>query len=117
MAWIAVGVAVATALLVMLTLAVTANRVSWREVGFEVVSPELTTATFEVFAPPGATVRCQVRATDTSFVDVGQVDVDLGPVPRQGLRRTVEIRTLAEASSASVRRCVRAESSDQSGVS
>ncbi len=77
----------------------------WREVSF-VVGPREVQLTFEVYGEEGDMVRCQVRASDERFADVGQVDVDLGPLPARGQSRTVTVRTVAPATSASVRTCV-----------
>ncbi len=82
------------------------HEVRWRDVGFEVVSPEQVQVRFEVYGRVGDEVRCQVRATDARYSDVGQVDVDLGPLEARAERVSVELRTLGEASSASVRTCV-----------
>ena len=89
------------------TTAVLSDQVRWRDVGFDVVSPERVLVTFEVYADAGDRVRCQVRAADTRYGDVGQVEVDLGPLPARGQLQTVEVRTVAPAVSASVRTCVR----------
>ncbi len=82
------------------------HEVRWRDVGFQVVSPGQVRVTFEVYGRDGDQVRCQVRAADARYGDVGQVEVDLGPLTGAGEQVTVEVRTLAEASSASVRTCV-----------
>lgn len=82
------------------------HEVRWRDVAFDVVSPEVVRVTFEVYGREGDLVRCQVRAADARYSDVGQLDVDLGPLPAPGERTTVDVRTLGEASSASVRTCV-----------
>ena len=100
-----VGVALAGSALVMVSLGVLDSDARWREVSFA-TAPEEVELTFEVFAGEGETVRCQVRATDERFADVGQLDVDLGPLPAQGTSRTVTIRTVSPATSASVRACV-----------
>ena len=82
------------------------HEVRWRDVGFDVVSEEQVRVTFEVYGREGDEVRCQVRAADARYGDVGQTDVDLGPLPGRGEQVTVDVRTLGEASSASVRTCV-----------
>ena len=81
------------------------HEVRWRDVSFDVVSAELVTVTCEVSGREGAAVRCQGRAADARYGDVGQLDVDLGPLAAAGESATVEVRTLGRASSASVRTC------------
>ena len=99
-----VGVALAAGALVTVSLGVLDSEVRWREVSF-VTEADQVELTFEVFAREGDTVRCQVRATDERYADVGQADVDLGPLPARGVSRTVTIRTVSPATSASVRAC------------
>ena len=103
----AVGVLVVGLAFASVTASVLDREVRWRDVSFDVVSAEQVRVTFEVYGAEGDLVRCQVRATDTRYSDVGQLDVDLGPLPRRGEQVTVEVRTLATAVSASVRTCVR----------
>lgn len=102
----AVGVLVVGLAFASVTASVLDREVRWRDVSFDVVSAEQVRVTFEVYGAEGDLVRCQVRATDTRYSDVGQLDVDLGPLPRRGEQVTVEVRTLATAVSASVRTCV-----------
>lgn len=104
---VAGGVLAAVLAFASVTAAVLADDVRWRDVGFDVVSEQRVAVTFEVYGDAGDTVRCQVRAADTRYGDVGQVEVDLGPLPARGLVQTVEVRTVAPAVSASVRTCVR----------
>jgi hypothetical protein len=80
--------------------------VRWQDVSFAVVDERTVRTTFEVYADPGDRVRCQVRAADARYNDVGQVDVDLGPLASRGTSTTVEVRTTGEAVTSSVRRCV-----------
>lgn len=101
-----VGALLAVLVLVSLTRAFVTPDTRWRDIAFTVVDDSRVEVTFEVYASPGDVIRCQVRASDTRFVDVGQVDVDLGPLTGNGERRTVSIRTVAPAVSASVRSCV-----------
>jgi len=101
-----VGVLVAGVAFASVTASVLDRDVRWQDVSFDAVSPEQVRVTFEVYGAEGDMVRCQVRAADTRYSDVGQLDVDLGPLPRRGERVTVEVRTLALAVSASVRTCV-----------
>ena len=88
------------------TAAVLDTDVRWRDVSFEVVDDRRVEVRFEVYAGEGDEVRCLVRAADARYGDVGQVEVDLGPLPARGEARTVQVRTVAPASSASVRTCV-----------
>lgn len=103
----ALGAVVAVAAVALVTLSVLGSDVRWQDVSFEVVDDELVQVRFEVYADEGDRVRCQVRAADARYGDVGQVEVDLGPLPEGGAEgRTVDVRTVAPASSASVRACV-----------
>ena len=101
----AVGALLTVGALVTVGTAVLDTDVRWREVAFD-AGPDQVQVTFEVFAREGDTVRCQVRATDQRFADVGQLDVDLGPLTAQGTSSTVTVRTVSPAVSASVRTCV-----------
>ena len=103
----ALGAAAGLAAFASVGAAVLEQDVRWRDVSFEVVDDELVRVRFEVYAEEGDRLRCQVRAADARYGDVGQVEVDLGPLPARGESRTVEVRTVAPASSASVRTCVR----------
>lgn len=104
--WLGGGIVLAAAALALVASSVLAPQVRWRDVGFDVVADDRVDVTFEVYADAGDVVRCQVRAADTRYGDVGQVEVDLGPLPAEGLQTTVAVRTAAPAVSASVRTCV-----------
>ena len=103
---VAAGVLVAGLAFASVTSSVLDHEVRWRDVAFDVVSPDLVRVTFEAYGREGDLVRCQVRAADVRYSDVGQLDVDLGPLPAAGEQTTVDVRTLAPAASASVRTCV-----------
>ncbi len=103
----------AAATLVLLTAlawfasAVLDRDVRWQTVTFEVTGPERVEVTFEVYGRSGDRVRCLVRATADDFADVGQREVDLGPLPPGGdLRVTTTVRTIAPGANAGVRTCV-----------
>ncbi|WP_380165978.1 DUF4307 domain-containing protein [Jannaschia sp. R86511] len=100
------GAVAAVAAFSAVTAALLDTDVRWRDVSFEVVDDELVQVRFEVYGAEGDRVRCQVRAADARYGDVGQVEVDLGPLPPGGGEaRTVPVRTVAPAASASVRTC------------
>jgi hypothetical protein len=100
------GAVAAVTAFVLVTASVLDTDLRWRDVSFSVLDDERVTVRFEVYGSEGDLVRCQVRAADARYGDVGQVEVDLGPLPARGQAATVEIRTVAPASSASVRTCV-----------
>ncbi len=100
------GVALAVVAFTLVAVSALDRDVRWRDVGFTVVDPGRVQVRFEVYGDPGDMLRCQVRAADARYGDVGQVEVDLGPLPVRGLAEEVEVRTVAPASSASVRTCV-----------
>ncbi len=103
----ALGVLAAVGAFALVAVSVLDSGVRWQDVSFEVVDEELVQVRFEVYAREGDRVRCQVRAADARYGDVGQVEVDLGPLPPGGGEgRTVQVRTVAPAASASVRACV-----------
>ena len=104
--WGVVGVVLALAAFAAVTANVLDTDVRWRDVAFDVVDDDLVRVRFEVFGSEGENVRCLVRAADARYGDVGQVEVDLGPLPARGQAATVEVRTVAPAASASVRTCV-----------
>jgi hypothetical protein len=94
------------AALVWVALAVLDRDIRWQTVSFEVTGPERVEVTFEVYGRAGDRVRCLVRATADDFADVGQREVDLGPLPPGGdLRVTTTVRTIAPGANASVRTC------------
>ncbi|MGF1660974.1 MAG: DUF4307 domain-containing protein [Kineosporiaceae bacterium] len=103
--------AAAAAVVLLLVLgwfafAVLDRDVRWQTVTFEVTGPERVEVTFEVYGRAGDRVRCLVRATADDFADVGQREVDLGPLPAGGdLRVTTTVRTIAPGANAGVRTC------------
>jgi hypothetical protein len=102
-----VGVVLALAAAALVTRAVVTDDVSWREVAFTVEDEHTVRLQWEVYADPGDRLRCQVRAADGRYNDVGQVDVDLGPLEGRALAVSTEVRTTSEAVTSSVRTCVR----------
>ncbi|MGJ7442395.1 DUF4307 domain-containing protein [Aquipuribacter sp. MA13-6] len=104
------GVVAAVGAFALVVTSLLDDGVRFRDVSFAVVDEDLVQVRFEVYADEGDLVRCQVRAADARYGDVGQVDVDLGPLPPGGGEgATVDVRTVAPAASASVRACVRLE--------
>lgn len=104
--WAVIGSVVLLAAFATVTASVLDREVRWRDVGFDVVDAEQVQVTFEVYGTEGQRVRCLVRAADARYADVGQVEVDVGPLPEQGQSVVVEVRTVEPAASASVRTCV-----------
>ncbi len=104
------GGVVAVAAFALVVSSLLDDGVRFRDISFAVVDDDLVQVRFEVYADEGDVVRCQVRAADARYGDVGQVEVDLGPLPAGGGEgATVDVRTVAPAASASVRACVRVE--------
>lgn len=105
---VAAGAAVALALAAFLWFAVAVGDrdVRWRTATFQVTGPDRVEVTFEVRGRPGDRVRCLVRAAADDFADVGQREVDLGPLPPGGtLRAATTVRTIAPGANAAVRTC------------
>ena len=81
------------------------NPVSYKEVGFEVVDEWQTTIEFEVTAPIGTVLSCDLQAIDSSFGVVGHKTVELAGVDAQTVRYESEIRTTMRAVTAVVEIC------------
>jgi hypothetical protein len=102
----AAALVVAAALFLWFALSVVDRDARWQLVSFVVTDPEHVDVTFEVYGEEGDRLRCLVRATSDDFADVGQVEVDLAPLPAGGARReTVTVRTIAPPANAGVRTC------------
>lgn len=81
------------------------NPVSYKEIGFEVVDEWQTTIEFEVTAPVGTVLSCDLQAIDSSFGVVGHKTVELAAVETQTARYSSEIRTTMRAVTAVVEIC------------
>lgn len=100
------ALAVALAGFLWFAFEITDREARWQLVTFAVTDDEHVDVTFEVYGAEGDRLRCLVRAMDGDFADVGQVEVDLGPLPDGGaLRETVTVRTISPPANASVRTC------------
>lgn len=100
------ALAAALALFLWFAVAVTDRDAHWQMVSFVVTDDEHVAVTFEVYGDEGARLRCLVRAMGDDFADVGQVEVDLPPLPPGGaVRRTVTVRTISPPANAAVRTC------------
>lgn len=77
---------------------------SWT-VGYSVLDERGTEVTFDVAQRPGAVARCQVRALDGAFAEVGRAERTVGPSSARTVRVTAAIPTAARAVTAEVVRC------------
>lgn len=76
-----------------------------KDVGFKIVSSEVTELTFDIAKPEDLTVTCTLNALNQSYAQVGTRDVVIGPANKFEQRFTVEIRTTELPVSATVERC------------
>lgn len=103
-----IGAAIGVALLIWATWffsAINFNPVSFKEVGFQVVDEWRTTLEFEVTAPIGTVLSCDLQALDSSFGVVGHRTVELVANESQTTRYSSEIRTTMRAVTAVVEIC------------
>jgi hypothetical protein len=101
----AIAAVLATALLAWLGIRLFRDPVQWQDVGFSIAGPESIDVTFQVTKDPGATVRCQVKALNESFAEVGVLPVDVGPSSGRVQRLTVTVRTAELAVTGTVDTC------------
>ncbi len=76
-----------------------------KDVGFEIVSSELITLTFDVAKPQDMTVECRLDALNVKFAQVGTVTVEIGPADQFEQRFSMDINTTERATSATVHDC------------
>lgn len=110
--WIAltlIGVAVAASFGLWVQLSKSDQPVA-RDVGFELISADESSGTFEVVKNPADTAVCAVKALDSSRAPVGWKEVTISPTTDTGENsrhsvHTVHVRTLAEATTITVDSC------------
>jgi hypothetical protein len=95
----------AAALIAWLGIRLFSDPVQWQDVGFSITGPESIDVTFQVTKDPGATVRCQVKALNKSFAEVGVLPVDVGPSSGRAQRVTATVRTAELAVTGTVDSC------------
>lgn len=83
--------------------------VSTQEVGFVVHDEQTIDVIFDITMPVGAQAHCTIEALDARFGQVGLLDTDIGPMPDQVNRITIEVTTSAPAVTGVVRSCVLAD--------
>lgn len=96
------------ALLTLLTLAYflwTYNPVSYRDVGYRVLSDFEIEIDFEVTRPPGETIRCEFEALNSSFAVVGWKEYNLNASQLLTEQFTVRLTTTQQAVTGVVRSC------------
>ena len=96
-----------TALVVWLGLSLTRDRLSWRDVVFQVVDARSVVSTFEVTKPPESSARCVLEAQEVGHAVVGRTTVVVPPAPTGSVVHRVTIRTTSPAVIGTVRRCTR----------
>lgn len=84
-----------------------------KDVGFNIMSAEVTEFTFDVAKPQDMTVICSIDALNQSHAQVGTRDVVIGPADRFEQRFTIEIRTTELPVSATVQACFPASDLEQ----
>lgn len=76
-----------------------------KDVGFNIISSELSEFTFDAAKPEDLTMTCRINALNQSFAQVGTRDVEIGPADKFEQRFTVEIRTTERPVSITLDRC------------
>lgn len=102
-------IAVAASVAYMAWWAFSTPTVRGKDVGFKIVSSELTQMTFDVAKPEDRTVICSIDALSQSYAQVGTRDVVIGPADIFEQRFTVDIRTSEMPVSATVESCTLVE--------
>lgn len=105
-AWSLVGVLALTGVVIWATWDLIFTPVRWRDVGYDIVSATEVTGTFDVFLYEDEPVTCHVRALDIDYGEVGIADVDVDPADGSEQRITVEIATVATATTVAVEYCI-----------
>ncbi len=81
------------------------NPVSYEVVSFQVVDDWRIGVEFEISAPVGTALSCDLQAMDQSFGVVGHKTVSLAAASEEVSRYAVELRTTAKAVTAVVEIC------------
>lgn len=66
---------------VWFALSATADRLSWKDVGYSIISDQEATVTFQLTKEPEATVTCAVEILAENYAVVGFDTVTVGPEP------------------------------------
>ena len=81
------------------------NPVSYEVVSFQVMDEWRVGVEFEISAPAGTELSCDLQAMDQSFGVVGHKTVNLAAVSEEVARYAVELRTTTKAVTAVVEIC------------
>ena len=103
----AIGLSLGLAWAGWVGLAQAQHALSWQNIGYTVLGDGQTRVTFEVTMPPGSTAVCTVRALNTSFAEVGLLDVTVGPSRQDTVRTTVVVPTGELAVTGVVKDCAK----------
>lgn len=103
---IAVLAAVATGVVVWLGIGAMTTPVTWKDVGYDVVSDGEVEIVFDVVRhDPAAPVQCRVQALNRGYAQVGVVTVDVAPGARAAQRERVTVATTERAVTGLVESC------------
>jgi hypothetical protein len=103
--WLAIfGVAVFTTLVAVFSL-ITYNPISHKDVGYSVESEQRIWVEFEVTAPVGSAVRCDVQALNNQFAVVGFKTVKFAGARQEVSKYSVSLNTTELAVTGLVDKC------------
>ncbi len=91
LAWAAVGIA--------------DRDVRWQDVGFRLEGSDEVAVTFDVTVYEGATATCTLRALNSRYAVVGQVQVPIETGGKRTVRREVDVLTSEQAVTGGVDTC------------
>jgi hypothetical protein len=105
--WVLVGLGLAALVAVASWFgwAQASQPVRWQDVGYDIVSASEATSTFDVYLYTDQPVRCQLRALNSRYAEVGVTDVDVDPADGAEQRLTVSMVTVEEATTVVVSYC------------
>ncbi len=106
--WWVVGILGCAAMLagvVWFAWSATAGRVSWQTRSYDIVDATSVIVTFDVHRPADVAVTCRLKAMNTRFGSVGNVDVVVPAGPQRSVTSTGTIRTTTQAVTGIVERC------------
>lgn len=97
---------VATAVVAWLGFGTMTKPVTWKDVGYDVVSDGEVEIVFDVVRrDPGAAVQCRVQALNRHYAQVGVVTVPVAPGDRAAQRERVTVATTERAVTGLVESC------------
>ena len=103
---ISVLAAAATAVVLWLGVGAMTAPVTWKDVGYDVVSDGEVEIVFDVVRyDPGAVVQCRVQALNRHYAQVGVVTADVAPGDRAAQRERVTVATTERAVTGLVESC------------